>query len=215
MKFHFAPFLAAASLFANGGLSAPALSDDVSEAHSAIEPRQEGVGVSVTASVSVYIALQSCYTQVRNHTGAINQTVNGVGGTGASWLQQNGAIQAVRYELNLIGQILAATTQQLSVVGGNIGSDINGLVAILLQIVCEIVYTLQNVAVQVGPAVVVILGIIINNVVTLLAGLLLGVEALAHGSLRLVWDGVNGVSGTFNAAISPIVKALGYLLGLQ
>ncbi|OJD36811.1 uncharacterized protein BKCO1_9000160 [Diplodia corticola] len=175
-----------------------------------IEKRQ--ISVSVEAKVTVSAMLVSSYDQMRVHTGNINNTLGTINGD-SSWVVKNNAIMSIRSELNAIGTIFATTTTQVGTLGGNLGSDLTGIANTVIAIVNELLYTLQYVVYKLGSGVLVVLGIIINNVLSILAGLILAVNILVQGSLPLVNASLNATLPTLVPALSSIILGLKYLVG--
>ncbi|KAK0640183.1 hypothetical protein DIS24_g9605 [Lasiodiplodia hormozganensis] len=219
MKFSAAIAVAFATLFTSV-YSAPTMdiearapeSIDSATADSEDIDKRQVVTVQAQVSISMVVVMNTAYDQVRVHTGNINNTLSSINGD-SNWVVRNNAIMAVRSELTTIGSILAATTSQIGTLGGNIGGDLNAVAYATLRIAYEVIYTIQFAVNRLGAGVIVVLGIIINNLMSVLAGLILAVDIGARGSLQIVWGSLSAVVPRLLPAMGSIVLGLGYLLG--
>ncbi|KAB2569099.1 hypothetical protein DBV05_g12223 [Lasiodiplodia theobromae] len=218
MKFSAAIAVAFATLFTSVysaptkdiEVRAPEAIDSAAAAVDDIDKRQ--VGISVTAQITIVVVLRGTLDQVRVHTGNINNTLSTINND-SNWVVRNNAIMAVRSELTTIGSILAGATSQIGTLGGNLGGDLNAVAYVGLAIAYEVIYTIQFAVNRLGAGVIVVLGIIINNLMSVLAGLILAIDIVARGSLQIIWGSMSAVVPRLLPAMGSIVLGLGYLLG--
>lgn len=126
---------------------------------------------------------------VKIHTGAINNTVSSVP---AGTKPTPAHVAAIQVQLNLLVDAVKAVVLALGAVTGVIECTVDQVkaivsivVAIVLEIVCTLLHVVKSLNLQV------VLGAFISNICKILAGLILVLEHVVGGVLKLVLEIIN------------------------
>jgi len=209
------------SIFALGALLVPALAtplldnnkvsvvnvEDVLNEVKVIAPVNVKRNV-ITTPADVVETCQGLLVSIKIHTGVINQTVHEVP---AGHQATDAQVSVIKVHLNVIVDLVKTVTVALGAVKGvlkftdvQVTCLVETLVAIVLEIVCTLIYVIKTLNIKV------LLVVILGNLCTVLAGLILIVEHLVGGILALVLSILNvpAILGLVSCVLGNLILSL-------
>ncbi|KAF2809372.1 uncharacterized protein BDZ99DRAFT_463201 [Mytilinidion resinicola] len=197
------------SLFALSGLFAGAFAAPVASSQRDVVARDTGYGpVTETVShVKTITILTQLVSDVKVHTGAINATIVDV------VIDETSKLEITKLVQNEVKQIIAIISTaikgitELEVIQ-LVEADLKTVVSLLVELIVEIVFTLQGVVKVVGITVSELLGFILPLLVNVIIALLHAVAAIVGDVLSLL----KLVLGPVLDIVGGVLTGLGELL---
>lgn len=220
MKFSIAA-TALLSFFSMGVFSAPTTIES--------DALSNGIEARTADEVTVFSVMTELYADVQIHTGKINGTYTGLSKSAVSLSQNTVCIATIKTELSAICDIMTSATTKLHGCKG--GADIQIIVGLCAKIFLEIMCTINGVIAFFGAckssfieirhldlttnmlaAALWMLSFSFNLCISVMANLLLVVEASMGGVIALVWGMVSGVINIMLPGVGSLFFGLGNTL---
>ncbi|KAK7723669.1 hypothetical protein SLS57_004484 [Botryosphaeria dothidea] len=201
MKFSIAA-TALLSFFSMGVFSAPTSIES--------DALSNGIEARTADEVTVFSVMTELYADVQIHTGKINGTYTGLSKSAVSLSQNTVCIATIKAELSAICDIMTSATTKLHGCKG--GADIQIIVGLCAKIFLEIMCTINGVIAFFGASALWMLSFSFNLCISVMANLLLVVEASMGGVIALVWGMVSGVINIMLPGVGSLFFGLGNTL---
>ncbi|KAK7611760.1 hypothetical protein BKA81DRAFT_403501 [Phyllosticta paracitricarpa] len=216
MRFSFASAFALSSLFL-GAFAAPAgdLTNPTSLVQSAAGSLTQGqttttknTTVSQGSDKTVFSYMETVYSNVQEHTGAINKTISGYNADTASDSEKKNVITVVKTEVKSIVSILVQASVEIGKIGISANVDVSGVVSLVVKLLVEIISTLLNVVSVLGTTINDLLGNVLTLLVHAVTQLLSALVPIVGDVVKTVFSIVSGLI----PAVGDVLVGLGELL---
>ncbi|TDZ15789.1 hypothetical protein Cob_v011255 [Colletotrichum orbiculare MAFF 240422] len=160
--------------------------------------------------------IQTTVVEVKKHTSVINSTVAGVCGTCIAQKKES-VIALVKGEVTIIvGLVHALAGDVVGLLSGTVEvveEEKQKIVAVVIELILEIAYTLKNVLKVLSIGIFELLGPLVFVLLTVVGHLLCALNVLVDGLLQLVFAFLGGVVGLLLEVLRGLLPTVLGLVG--
>ncbi|TDZ71688.1 hypothetical protein CTRI78_v001864 [Colletotrichum trifolii] len=164
----------------------------------------------------VFSKIQTTVVEVKKHTSVINSTVAGVCGTCIAQKKES-VIALVKSEVTIIvGLVHALAGDVVDLLSGTVEvveEEKQKIVAVVIELILEIAYTLKNVLKVLSIGIFELLGPLVFVLLTVVGHLLCALNVLVDGLLQLVFTFLGGVVALLLEVLSGLLPTVLGLVG--
>ncbi|KAK0638134.1 hypothetical protein DIS24_g10114 [Lasiodiplodia hormozganensis] len=205
MKFSLNAILAASAIFAG------AIATGTQAGQAASNKVAASSGQTTTTSASD--VLSSCVSQIKVYTAKINSTCSALPNSPSS-AQQSAAITSIKAELNDIVDIITSTTTKVGKCSKT-NVALQPLINHSEEILFEVFGTLQGAVTKIGSNTLTLLGNPVTSVENGLSSLLVSVEDVHSGVVKVAWGACNNIISSHFSGVATPILAIGSTLSSE